>query len=247
MIETGDARELLVVNMGLIDYDQAHQFQRAAARLRARGVLSQDLLVLCEHPRVVTTGRATKPGNLLADAKQLEAVGVQLRDVERGGDVTVHEPGQLVGYPIIDLRRHRPDLHWYLRQVEEMLIVTLAEFGLVTTRSTGQTGVWIQNRKLASIGVHAREWVTSHGFALNAHNDLSTFTWTVPCGITGVVMTSVARECECANVPVPTAQQLRDRVTRVCAVTFALSAHTASQEVLSAISAEIGESLNKRA
>lgn len=239
MSERDAARELLVVDMGLIDYDQAHQFQRAAARLRARGALTQDLLVLCEHPRVVTTGRATKPGNLLADAKQLEAVGVQLRDVERGGDVTVHEPGQLVGYPIIDLRRHRQDLHWYLRQVEEMLIVTLAEFGLVTTRSAGQTGVWIQNRKLASIGVHAREWVTSHGFALNAHNDLSTFAWTVPCGIAGVVMTSVTRECELANVPPPTPQQLRDSIARVCAATFTLSARTAPQQVLSAVRAEV--------
>ena len=113
---------------------------------------------------------------------------VQLRHVERGGDVTVHEPGQLVGYPIIDLKRHRQDLHWYLRQIEEALIVALGEWSLVCCRRPGQTGVWIADRKLASIGVHARDWVTSHGFALNAHNDLTTFNWIVPCGIAGVPM-----------------------------------------------------------
>lgn len=236
-------RELFVVDLGLIDYDQAHRFQRAAARLRVRGEIAQDLLILCEHPAVVTTGRSTKPGNLLADASTLAAHHVLLRDVERGGDVTVHEPGQLVGYPIIDLKRHRQDLHWYLRQVEEGLIQALDSFALQTGRRAGQTGVWIADRKLASIGVHARDWVTSHGFALNAHNDLQTFNWIVPCGIAGVTMTSVLLECTAAGEPAPSPTSLREAVIDGCASVFTLSARTAPQEVLSAIHAEMGDTV----
>jgi lipoate-protein ligase B len=232
-------RELLVIDLGLVDYDQAHVFQRAAARLRARNAISQDLLILCEHPAVVTMGRATKSGNLLATAAELDAHVVQLRDVERGGDVTVHEPGQLVGYPILQLSRHRQDLHWYLRQLEEALIQTLDDVGLAAGRQPGQTGVWIDHRKLASIGVHAREWVTSHGFALNAHNTLGTFQWVVPCGIQDVVMTTVARECQTARVAVPTAAELRGRVTERVASAFALAARTASHDTVSAIRAEM--------
>lgn len=236
-----DKRELLVISLGLIDYDQAHVFQRAAARLRVRGEIDQDLLILCEHPAVVTTGRSTKAGNLLADAATLSANDVMLRDVERGGDATVHEPGQMVGYPIIDLKRHRQDLHWYLRQIEESLIQTLHQFGLSTGRRPGQTGVWIDDRKLASIGVHARDWVTSHGFALNAHNDMRTFNFIVPCGIAGVTMTSVERECAAASVLAPSPEQLRSAVIQSCSAVFALSARVATQEVLSAIHAEIGD------
>jgi len=234
-----DDRELWIVGLGLIEYDEAHRFQRAAARLRVRDEIPQDVLILCEHPRVVTTGRSTKAGNLLASAEVLAHHDVQLRDVERGGDVTIHEPGQLVGYPIIDLKRHRQDLHWYLRQIEEALIVALGEWSLVCGRRAGQTGVWIANRKLASIGVHARDWVTSHGFALNGHNDLSTFNWIVPCGIAGVTMTSVERECTAIGVVAPSALDLRDSVMRACAGVFALSARTARQEVLSAVRAEM--------
>ena len=232
-------RELWIAALGLIDYDEAHRFQRAAARMRVRGDIAQDVLILCEHPRVVTTGRSTKSGNVLATAAVLAEHDVLLRDVERGGDVTIHEPGQLVGYPIMDLKRHRQDLHWYLRQVEEALILALGEWGLLPERSAGQTGVWIANRKLASIGVHAREWVTSHGFALNAHNDLSTFNWIVPCGISGVTMTSVLRECTAVGLIAPTPPELRDCVIRAFARVFTLSARIAGQEILNAIRAEM--------
>ena len=123
-----------------------------------------------------------------------------MHEIERGGDVTFHGPGQLVGYPIVDLKRHRKDLHWYLRQVEESLIEGIAPFGIAGTRSAGYTGVWVERpggetRKLASIGVHARDWVTWHGFALNVTLEpLRFFDLIVPCGIAGVDMTSVARE-----------------------------------------------------
>lgn len=237
----GGARELLIIDMGLIAYDQAHAFQRAAARLRVRCEIAQDLLILCEHPRVVTTGRSTKSGNLKASGALLAEHGIELRDVERGGDVTVHEPGQLVGYPVVDLKRHRQDLHWYLRQIEESIILALRSVGLETGRSTGQTGVWIEGRKLASIGVHARDWVTSHGFALNAYNDLDTFRWIVPCGIADVTMTTVCCECEMLGIIAPQSEQLRRAIAHSVADVFTLSARTAHQEVLNAIRAEMME------
>lgn len=175
-------------------YRAALDLQRAAARARITGALDEDLLLLVEHPPVVTLGRSSKAQHLLASPALLAARGVELHEVERGGDVTFHGPGQLVGYPIIDLKRHRQDLHWYLRQVEAALIGALAPISIVGERSAGFTGVWTGGRKLASIGVHARDWVTWHGFALNVTTDLSFFDLMVPCGISAVEMTSVARE-----------------------------------------------------
>jgi lipoyl(octanoyl) transferase len=177
-------------------YAAALELQRAVARARISGAIAEDVLLLVEHPPVVTMGRSAKPHHLLASPALLAARGVELFEVERGGDVTFHGPGQLVGYPIIDLKRHTRDLHWYLRRVEEALIIAVGALGIVAERSAGQTGVWTQGRKLASIGVHARDWVTWHGFALNVTTDLSYFDVMVPCGIAEVEMTSVAREVE---------------------------------------------------
>lgn len=185
---------LAVHDLGLLDYDAAYAIQKDAARRRISGELANDLLILVQHPPVITLGRSTKVGNLLVTAEYLESIGIQVRDIERGGDVTVHEPGQLVMYPIMDLTGHKQDLHWYLRQLEEVVMRALASLGLDSERQPGQTGVWREGRKLASIGVHAKQWVTSHGVALNVENDLSTFAHTVPCGIAGVEMTTVARE-----------------------------------------------------
>jgi lipoate-protein ligase B len=168
--------------------------QRRIAAARITGEISQDVLILLEHNPVVTLGRSSKDKNLVASGEFLASRGVELYEVERGGDVTFHGPGQLVGYPIIDLKRHKQDLHWYLRQLEQTLISTLAAFGLVAARNPGFTGVWTSGRKIASIGVHARDWVTWHGFALNVSTDLSFFDLIVPCGIDGVVMTSLEKE-----------------------------------------------------
>lgn len=221
------SRLLSVRSLGTQPYDDVWSLQKETARRRISGEEPNDVLFLVEHPPVVTLGRSTKPGNLLATEASLEAAGVQLRDVERGGDVTVHEPGQLVAYPIIDLKQHTKDLHWYLRQVEQAVIVALREFGLETTRVAGLTGVWIDNdsgrRKLASIGVHARDWVTWHGVALNVVNDLSTFQHTVPCGIDGVEMTTVAAECARAGLVVPELHQVRDAVADGFCEVFSLS------------------------
>ena len=187
-------KDFLVLDLGLRSYAEALSFQRALAAARIAKRVPLDVLVLVEHPAVITLGRSTKAGNLLASEALLAARGVELFEVERGGDVTFHGPGQLVGYPIVDLTEHRQDLHWYLRQVEEVVIRGVASVGIPAGRQAGQTGVWTQGRKLASIGVHARQWVTWHGFALNVTTDLGYFDLMVPCGIADVVMTSVERE-----------------------------------------------------
>ena len=192
-------RELLVVDLGRQPYADVLTLQRDAARARIAGAIDEDLLLLVEHPPVITLGRSSKSAHMLASPAYLHDRGVELFEVERGGDVTFHGPGQLVGYPIIDLKRHRQDLHWYLRQVEELLIKALAGYGLAGTRRPPYTGVWIDDRKIASIGVHARDWVTWHGFALNVSTDLRFFDLIVPCGIPSVRMTSI-------NAELPSAQ-----------------------------------------
>lgn len=189
-----EPRELWIVDLGRRAYSEALELQRAVARARISGDVDQDVLLLVEHNPVVTLGRASKDAHLLANPQQLASRGVELFEVERGGDVTFHGPGQLVGYPIIDLKRHKQDLHWYLRQVEEVLIRALATLGIEAERVPKLTGVWTRGRKIASIGVHARDWVTWHGFALNVSTELSYFDLIVPCGISQVTMTSIERE-----------------------------------------------------
>ena len=190
------ARELWVARLGRMGYEEALELQRAVARDRITGEIPEDVLLLVEHPPVVTLGRSSKQKNMISSPEFLASKGVDLFEVERGGDVTFHGPGQLVGYPIIDLKRHKQDLHWFLRSVEEAIIRTLSRYGIPGERSTGYTGVWTKGRKIASIGVHARDWVTWHGFALNVTTDLSYFDFIVPCGIDGVEMTSIAKEIE---------------------------------------------------
>jgi lipoate-protein ligase B len=218
---------LYTLPLPITPYDTAWALQKRAAAARISGELPEDLLILVQHPPVVTLGRSTKPGHLLASAEYLEARGIQVRDVERGGDVTIHEPGQLVAYPIIDLKRHRKDLHWYLRQIEEAVIRGLAPFSLACRRVEGLTGVWHTRDdgarvKLASIGVHARDWVTWHGVALNVVNDLATFDHTVPCGIDGVTMSTVARECAQRQLAVPSFDAVQTAVATGMAEVFGL-------------------------
>ena len=192
------------------------------------------MLLLLEHPPVVTLGRSTKAGNLISSADFLAAKGVELFEVERGGDVTFHGPGQLVGYPIIDLKRHKLDLHWYLRQVEEALIRTLAAYSISAERNIGFTGVWTNGRKIASIGVHARDWVTWHGFALNVTTDLSYFDLIIPCGIDGVTMTSIEREIDQSNtqLPQPTVETASEIAARVFGELFNLETVPVDADVI---------------
>jgi lipoyl(octanoyl) transferase len=234
------SRRLLVARLGLVPYLEALELQRAVARARIAGEVSEDVLLLVEHPPVVTLGRLAKQGHLVASAQQLAESGVELYEVERGGDVTYHGPGQLVGYPIVDLKRHRKDLHWYLRQVEEALIRALGAVGCRAGRRAGLTGVWTgggpgdvddersgPRRKIASIGVHARDWVTWHGFALNVETDLDAFRFIVPCGLAGVEMTSVARELGTASMPA-----LERAVAASFAEVFSLEALGVGREAL---------------
>lgn len=222
-------RELWTVPLGQLGYVEVLELQRSLARERISGAIPQDLLLLVEHPPVVTLGRSSKQKHLVASPEFLQSKGVELFEVERGGDVTFHGPGQLVGYPIIDLKRHRQDLHWYLRKIEEALINALADYGVPGERNTAYTGVWTHGRKIASIGVHARDWVTWHGFALNVTTDLSYFDLIIPCGIDGVVMTSIARELGLEDVSM---QDVRDRVTAKFAEAFELTAVITSRATL---------------
>jgi len=213
------ATELWVVRLGRMGYEECLELQREVARQRISGAIPEDVLLLVEHPPVVTLGRSSKQKNLVSTPAYLASRGVELFEVERGGDVTFHGIGQLVGYPIFDLKRHRQDLHWYLRSVEEALIRTLSQYGISAERSTGYTGVWTNGRKIASIGVHARDWVTWHGFALNVTTDLSYFDLIVPCGIVGVEMTSIAKE----TGSMPELDSVSDIVAREFAALFDLS------------------------
>ena len=188
------ARSLDVVDLGRRPYGEVLAVQRDLCRRRVSGELASDVLLLVEHDPVVTLGRGTREASLPIPVDALKGRGVEVFEVERGGDVTYHGPGQLVGYPILDLTEHRQDLHWYLRTLEQALIAALEALAITAERNPGLTGVWTGGRKIASIGIHVKQWVTLHGFALNVTTDLGYFDLIVPCGIQGVSMTSVARE-----------------------------------------------------
>jgi lipoate-protein ligase B len=187
-------RRLLVQDLGRRPYGEVLDLQRSLCRRRLAGELTDDVLLLVEHEPVVTLGRGARADSLLLPPAELLRRGVEVFEVERGGDVTYHGPGQLVGYPILDLRQHREDLHWYLRRLEQSLIAALDGLGITAGPNPGLTGVWTSGRKIASIGIHVKQWVTIHGFALNVTTDLDYFDLIVPCGIRDVTMTSVAQE-----------------------------------------------------
>lgn len=220
-----------MASLGRTPYSEALVLQRAVAKARISGAIDQDVLMLVEHPPVVTLGRSSKQAHLVASAEYLAANGVELYEVDRGGDVTFHGPGQLVGYPIFDLKRHRQDLHWYLRQVESALIQALGALSIPAEQRAGLTGVWTDGRKIASIGVHARDWVTWHGFALNVTTDLGFFDLIVPCGIDGVVMTTIDRERPSARVQMAEVERV---VGDAFGAVFALAPRNIQRSVLDA-------------
>jgi lipoate-protein ligase B len=225
-------RQLWIVALGERPYGEVLDLQRELARARISGELAQDVLLLVEHPPVVTLGRSAKERHLMLSRGALAARGIEVHEVERGGDVTFHGPGQLVGYPIVDLRRHKQDLHWYLRQLEEALIRAARQYGIAGERNPSYTGVWTAGRKLASIGVHARDWVTWHGFALNVTTDLAFFDLIVPCGIQAVTMTSVEREL--GGAMTPTLTQVGAAVAGAFGDVFSLEPHDVGAGALTA-------------
>jgi lipoyl(octanoyl) transferase len=181
-----------VESFGVVDYADGLRLQRERVAARKTGAIPDSLLLL-EHPHVYTLGRNAKRGNLLISAEQLAARGAQLFEIDRGGDVTYHGPGQWVGYPILDLAQHRRDIAWYMRSLEEVLIGVAGEYGIEAGRLAGAPGVWVGNEKLAAMGVHISRWVTSHGFAFNVNTDLRYFDWIVPCGLRDKGVTSLQK------------------------------------------------------
>jgi len=186
--ETRPIHHCELIDLGPMAYAQAFELQRSLVDRRKRGEIADQLLIF-EHPHVVTMGRNGRDENLLAPPELLARAGIEFHRTDRGGDVTYHGPGQIVGYPIFDLREWKRDVVAYLRAVEQALIEALAEFGVAAERSPGATGVWTVGpdgtlAKIAAIGVHISRWVTSHGFALNVDTDLSYFRYIVPCGLT---------------------------------------------------------------
>jgi len=181
-----------VYKLGKVPYRKALEIQLRLLEMRTNGEIG-DTLLLLEHPPTFTIGRRGNMGNLLAAKNYLSKAGIHFEVISRGGDITYHGPGQLVGYPIMDLNGMGRDVHKYLRNLEETIIVSLGDFGIRGRRIKGITGVWTKWHKIASIGVGVRRWVTYHGFALNVNTDLSYFDMIVPCGIENVKMTSIQR------------------------------------------------------
>ena len=180
--------ECRVSTLGTLGYAAALSAQKDAVRRRIAGEIP-DTLLFVEHPHVVTLGKTAKREHLVAARPGVEVVGT-----DRGGDVTYHGPGQVVGYPIVDLSALRRDVKWYLERLEDVLIRTCARYGLEAGRTEGMTGAWVGGAKIAAIGVRVERWVTSHGFALNANTDLSYFDLIIPCGLRGKGVTSLAKE-----------------------------------------------------
>ncbi len=176
-------RKLELRNLGRIDYAEAYELQQELVGRRKQGEIPDQFLVV-EHPHVITMGRNGRLENLLAGEDVLRRAGIAFYQTDRGGDVTYHGPGQVVGYPIVDLREWQRDVVAYVRSVEQTLIDALAEFGIRAGRDEGNTGVWVPEGKIAAIGVHISRWVTSHGFALNVTTNLDYFRYIVPCGLT---------------------------------------------------------------
>ena len=187
-------RDLAVSRLGTVGYAEALDLQKSLVERRKAGEIPDQLLLL-QHPPVITLGVKTRNdrSHVLATPDALEAQGVQVFETGRGGDVTYHGPGQLVGYPILDLKPDRCDVHKYVRDIEEAMIRMAAHFGVTAGRCEGLTGAWVGNDKLAAIGVRIARWVTSHGFAFNVTTNLSHFDLIVPCGITGKGVTSLEK------------------------------------------------------
>ena len=193
-------RSLQIRRLGSVPYAEGVDLQRQLVDERRAG-RTGDVLLLLEHPHVVTLGVRAREANLLASRELLSSRRIEVHETGRGGDVTYHGPGQIVGYPIIDLKPDRRDVHRYIRDIEEVLIRVAGDFGVAARRASGLTGVWVEDQKLASIGVRIARWITSHGFAFNVTTNLGYFDLIVPCGISGCAMTSLERLGCRASVP----------------------------------------------
>lgn len=195
---------MILENWGVIEYDKALSKQEAlfdrSIQLKKDGSKHEDVLILCEHPSVYTLGKSGNATNMLLSEERLKAINASLHRTNRGGDITYHGPGQIVGYPIFDLEHFNIGLKDYIEKVEEVIIRTIADYGIVGERLDGATGVWLdadisgKQRKICAIGVHARKYITMHGFALNVNTNLQYFNYINPCGFVDKGVTSISQE-----------------------------------------------------
>ena len=183
-----------VENWGLIDYEEAWARQMELVK-SVQEKRDRNVLVLCQHPTVITIGKNGTSKNVIANSNFLNMMGVKVIDIDRGGDVTLHNPGQIVGYPIFNLSSYKEDLHWFLREIEQAIIDLLSVYNIESERVGGMTGVWVESkRKICAMGMHCSRWVTYHGFALNVNNNLREFDYIVPCGLEDKGVTSIENE-----------------------------------------------------
>ena len=186
-------KKLTYCDLDTIDYKEAWDLQKSIFELRYQQKVD-DVFLLLEHPHTYTLGKTADEKNLVGNEEYLNKNKISVYDIDRGGDITYHGPGQIVGYPILNLAHFKKDIHWYLRTLEELIINTLAQLGLKAQRNKGLTGVWINNRKICAIGIKTSRWVTMHGFALNVNTNLDYFNLIVPCGISDKGVTSISHE-----------------------------------------------------
>jgi len=198
---------LNVINLGLKDYQEVYNLQREFVKKRYKGKIA-DTLILTEHSPVFTIGRTGSIKNILAPLEELRKEGIDIYEIDRGGDITYHGPGQIVGYPIIDLRGYQKDIHLYLRRLEEVLIQLLRNFGIEAIRIERMSGVWVKNKKIASIGVGVSKWITYHGFCLNLNPNMSHFAMINPCGL-GKPLTSMEEQL---NGELPQRREIEEKL-----------------------------------
>jgi len=220
-------KALVVSNLGRTRYADAWDLQHRLFELRQQGLVD-DLLLFTEHEHVYTIGKGGDSNHLLTSEKDLIREDTDLFRIDRGGDITYHGPGQIVGYPIIDLNHYFLDIHRYLRSLEQAIILTLAEFEIEAGREEGMTGVWVAGEKIAAIGVRVRRWVTMHGFALNVNTDLTKFEKIIPCGIFHKGVTSMK---QILNREMPV-EDVRHSLTEKLATVFGCQARTIPPEIL---------------
>ncbi|HEX2983756.1 MAG TPA: lipoyl(octanoyl) transferase LipB [Ignavibacteriales bacterium] len=187
------SRNLEYCDLGLIDYDKAWDLQKEVFEQRKQG-LTKDTLFLLEHPHTYTLGKVADKANLVGDEEYLKKNHISVYEIDRGGDITYHGPGQIVGYPIINLAEWKEDAHLYLRSLEDVIMKVCGDYGLTTRRDEKYTGVWIEDRKICAIGIKISKWVTMHGFAFNVNSDLEMFNGIIPCGIRDKQVTSLKKE-----------------------------------------------------
>src|SRR5271165_6728003 len=228
---TSSMNDLSIIDLGLIAYAEAWELQKRVVTARKAGAI-EDALLFCEHPHVITQGRSGNRANLLAGENVLRQKGVEYFEASRGGDITYHGPGQIVGYPILNLGAIRRDVVWYVRSLEEAMTRATAELGINATRVPGKTGIWVgepgAEEKLAAIGVHISRWVTSHGFAYNVATDLRYFELIVPCGIADRKATSLEKLLE-RNVSLG---EIKPLLAKHLGEVFGLSIRTVPREEL---------------